>query len=394
MSNIDKLIVELCPDGVEFKPLWSITNWNKRFSEVDNSKQDTTIRIASFVVRDIGVLNIEEGDVKLLTTNLTNYWTSEEKLETEIEKREIIAIPGGGNAYVQYFKGKLISSDNRIAEVKNKETTNTKFLYYFLLNNIYFLENCYRGSGIKHPDMKIILELLVPIPPIEIQNEIVSILDKFTELEAELEAELQARKKQYEYYRYILLNDNHKIIKRQNLGSICDNMDSQRKPVTQELRISGVYPYYGASGIVDFVEDYIFDGDYLLVSEDGANLLARSTPIAFSISGKNWVNNHAHVLKFQNSNMRLFVEHYLNSIDISAYVAGGAQPKLNQANLNRIEIPIFSDVQVEKIVNTLNTYFDLCFNLSKGLPAEIEARRKQYEYYRNKLLTFKELKSA
>ena len=68
------------------------------------------------------------------------------------------------------------------------------------------------------------------------------------------------------------------------------------------------YPYYGASGIVDYVSDYIFDGDYLLVSEDGANLLARTTPIAFSISGKNWVNNHAHVLKFDTYELRRYVE--------------------------------------------------------------------------------------
>lgn len=79
---------------------------------------------------------------------------------------------------------------------------------------------------------------------------------------------------------------------------ISENHDSKRKPITSGNREAGEYPYYGASGIVDYVSGYIFDGDYLLVSEDGNNLVARSTPIAFSISGKNWVNNHAHVLEF------------------------------------------------------------------------------------------------
>ena len=89
-----------------------------------------------------------------------------------------------------------------------------------------------------------------------------------------------------------------------------------RKPVTSGNREAGNIPYYGASGIVDYVKDYIFDGDYLLISEDGANLLARNTPIAFSISGKNWVNNHAHILRFNNRITQRYVEIYLNSIDL------------------------------------------------------------------------------
>ena len=124
------------------------------------------------------------------------------------------------------------------------------------------------------------------------------------------------------------------------LNQISDNCDRQRKPVTKGKRTTGKYPYYGASGVVDYVSEYIFDGDYLLVSEDGANLLARSTPIAFSISGKTWVNNHAHVLKFTSYELRKYVENYLNSIDLSKYISGGAQPKLNQDNLNKITIPI------------------------------------------------------
>ena len=125
-----------------------------------------------------------------------------------------------------------------------------------------------------------------------------------------------------------------------NLGDICKNMDSKRKPVTKSDRNSGKYPYYGASGIVDYVDGYIFDDNYLLVSEDGSNLLARSTPIAFSISGKTWVNNHAHILQFENPETQKFVEHYLNSIDLKQYITGSAQPKLNQDNLNKIKIPL------------------------------------------------------
>ena len=108
-------------------------------------------------------------------------------------------------------------------------------------------------------------------------------------------------------------------------------------------RKSGPYPYYGASGVVDYVDDYIFDEDILLISEDGANLLARSTPIAFSVSGRSWVNNHAHVLRFRSLETQKFVECYLNSVSIREYVTGSAQPKLNQKALSGIQIPLPND---------------------------------------------------
>ena len=171
---------------------------------------------------------------------------------------------------------------------------------------------------------------------------------------------------------------------------ISENCDSQRKPVTKGNRSAGQYPYYGASGIVDYVDEYIFDGDYLLISEDGANLVARVTPIAFSITGKNWVNNHAHVLKFTDPYQQRYVEIYLNGMDLSKYISGAAQPKLNQKNLNTISIPMPKKSEVKRIVTILDRFDTLYNDLSSGLPAEIEARQKQYEYYRDKLLSFKE----
>ena len=173
---------------------------------------------------------------------------------------------------------------------------------------------------------------------------------------------------------------------------IAENCDKERKPITSSKRVSGKYPYYGASGIVDYVEDFIFDGDYLLISEDGANLTARVTPIAFSISGKNWVNNHAHVLRFSDLITQRFVEHYLNAISLEPWITGGAQPKLNQKNLNSIEIPLPDIETQKKTVKILDGLFEIHSSLENGLPAEISARQKQYEYYRDKLLDFKELK--
>ena len=272
-----------------------------------------------------------------------------------------------------------------------------------------------------------IAKAVITVPPLDVQNRIVNVLDNFekicSDLNIGLPAEIEARQKQYEYYRDKLLTfaeNGNTILSRAEqsraeqsraeqsralikllqyvfgyavvtLKDIAENCDSMRKPVTSGKREVGEYPYYGASGIVDYVKDYIFDGDYLLVSEDGANLLARSTPIAFSISGKNWVNNHVHVLKFDRYETRRFVEFYLNSIDLAPYISGGAQPKLNQKNLNRIEIPLPDQKRQKYIVDILDRFDAICNDLTSGLPAEIEARQKQYEYYRDRLLSFKEL---
>lgn len=271
-----------------------------------------------------------------------------------------------------------------------------KFLYYFIKTiDLMALDT---GSGRPSLTQAILNKIPIPIPSpenpeksLEIQAEIVRILDAFTELTAELTAELTteitARKKQYNYYRDQLLNFEEGDVEWKTLGGMAENLDSMRKPITSGLRESGSIPYYGASGIVDYVKGYIFDGDFLLVSEDGANLVARNTPIAFSISGKSWVNNHAHVLKFETYAERRYVEYYLNSINLTPHISGAAQPKLNKKNLESINIPNPSPEEKERIVTILDKFDALTNSINEGLPREIELRQKQYEYYRNLLLS-------
>ncbi|HAH7189828.1 TPA: restriction endonuclease subunit S [Escherichia coli] len=238
---------------------------------------------------------------------------------------------------------------------------------------------------------KILVPIICPNDPeksLAIQSEIVRILDKFTALTAELTAELTMRKKQYNYYRDQLLSFKEGEVEWKTLGTFADNFDSLRKPITSGLRETGNIPYYGASGIVDYVKDYIFDDDLLLISEDGANLIARNTPIAFSISGKTWVNNHAHVLKFKNYTEQKFVEYYLNNINLTPYISGAAQPKLNKKNLESIRIPNPSLKEKERIVTILDKFDTLTNSITEGLPREIELRQKQYEYYRDLLFSF------
>ncbi|HBO3993891.1 TPA: restriction endonuclease subunit S [Pseudomonas aeruginosa] len=134
------------------------------------------------------------------------------------------------------------------------------------------------------------------------------------------------------------------------LAELAENLDNRRIPVAEKDRVKGGTPYYGASGVVDYIHGHIFDEELLCISEDGANLLARNTPIAFSISGKSWVNNHAHVLRFESRYVQRIVEDYLNSISLEDYLTGMAQPKLNRAKLDTIPVPIPQDVDEQKAV--------------------------------------------
>ena len=280
---------------------------------------------------------------------------------------------------------------------------NVKYLAYFFQSEIFQKQKMkyITGAKVRRVSSGDLSKIKIPIPSsnnpeksLTIQSEIVRILDKFTALTAELTAELTMRKKQYNYYRDQLLSFEEGEVEWKTLGDLGENLDSKRKPITSGLREAGSIPYYGASGIVDYVKDYIFDGDFLLISEDGANLLARNTPIAFSISGKSWVNNHAHVIKFDSYAERRYVEYYLNSIDLAPYISGAAQPKLNKKNLESIRIPNPSPEDKERIVSILDKFDALTNSINEGLPREIELRQKQYEHYRDLLFSFPKPEAA
>lgn len=154
------------------------------------------------------------------------------------------------------------------------------------------------------------------------------------------------------------------------LGDICEILDSQRKPVTKTERVSGPYPYYGASGIQDYVHDYLFDGKYLLVGEDGAKW-GSNEKSAFSVSGKIWVNNHAHVLDFASSPVKQnLIEYFLCFKDLNLYVKGAIIPKLNQQLLKAINVPIPPREEQERIVaelDKINEVIEECRELLRTL---------------------------
>lgn len=315
--------------------------------------------------------------------------------EKDINREPSIIVKSRGIIEFEYYDKPFSHKNEMWSYHSNNDAISIKYIYYFLkINEGYFqkIGGKMQMPQIATPDTD---KFEVPIPcpdnpekSLAIQSEIVRILDKFAALTAELTAELNMRKKQYNYYRDQLLSFKEGEVEWKTLGTFADNFDSLRKPITSGLRETGNIPYYGASGIVDYVKDYIFDDDLLLISEDGANLIARNTPIAFSISGKTWVNNHAHILKFKNYTEQKFVEYYLNNINLTPYISGAAQPKLNKKNLESIRIPNPSLKEKEQIVTILDKFDALTNSITEGLPREIELRQKQYEYYRDLLFSF------
>jgi type I restriction enzyme S subunit len=229
-----------------------------------------------------------------------------------------------------------------------------EFLYYFLARPEFRTEGAARMGGAvgqQRVPKEFIASYRIPVPPFADQQRIVGILDEafagIATAKANAEKNLQNARSLLKSYLQSVFTQRGGEWVETTIDQISTNLDSKRVPITKNVRTSGTYPYYGASGIVDYVGDYIFEGDTLLVSEDGANLLARSTPIAFSVTGKYWVNNHAHILKFQNMATQRFVEFYLESIKLDEYITGTAQPKLNQKALNSIPIPIPRAVEAQ-----------------------------------------------
>ena len=301
------------------------------------------------------------------------------------EETVTISRVGANAGFVCYLSEKFYLNDKCFSVIPLNESINSKYLFFYLKEKEKVIKTLQSEGGVPTINTQKLGTIITPVIPLSEQARIVEILDTFTASIENLKQQIDERKKQYEYYRDQLIDlEGKEGVELKTLPEISINCDRERKPITSSKRVAGEYPYYGASGIVDYVDAYIFDGEYLLISEDGANLLARSTPIAFSIKGKNWVNNHAHILRFDDKVTQRFVEVYLNMISLEPWINGAAQPKLNQENLNKITIPVPSLDEQSRIVSILDTFEASIANLE----AQKQAREKQYEYYRNQLLTF------
>jgi type I restriction enzyme, S subunit len=162
--------------------------------------------------------------------------------------------------------------------------------------------------------------------------------------------------------------------KEYKLTDIAEIHNHKRIPLSKRERLNkkGEYPYYGASGIIDYVDDYLFEGDYILVSEDGENLKSRKTPIAFKASGKFWVNNHAHILKGKDPFHNDLLIYYFQNLDLNPFITGAVQPKLNKANLLSIPFRLPEDEEKQKAIASVLSSLDEKIDLLHRQNATLE----------------------
>jgi len=310
-----------------------------------------------FVMR-IG--NVQNGQISLADPKFVKLQPDSSLSRFELFENDILVSLTGNVGRVGVIENKHLPAvlNQRVARIRpiQKSKANREFLLHFLTSHLFREELSGAGHGAAQQNVstKDLLKISIPIPPLSEQAHIVGILDEafasIATAKANTQRNLENAKAVFESHLNSVFSQRGEGWVEKKLPQISENLDNRRIPITKSDRVSGSYPYYGASGIVDYVADFIFDEDALLVSEDGANLVMRSTPIAFSVSGRYWVNNHAHILKFSHGATRRFVELYLNSIKLDEYITGAAQPKLNQKALNSIPIYIPSSVSEQNSI--------------------------------------------
>jgi restriction endonuclease S subunit len=220
---------------------------------------------------------------------------------------------------------------------------NIKYLTYFLNTVTKQYVNYVGNPKLMNEDMG---QIKLPLPPLEIQQKIVDEISKIEEKEKEEKNNIDSLNRKISN---LLSMDFPKY----SLDILCNNLDYKRKPISKINRNQGSYPYYGATGIIDYIDDYIFDDELLLIGEDGAKWGADEKS-SFIVKGKFWANNHVHILKPNNKVNIKLLSYYLNILDLSSYITGLNVPKLNQKNLHNIKIPVPTLDQQKEIVREID----------------------------------------
>ena len=283
------------------------------------------------------------------STKPFNHWNGGLERQVHIQKGDFLiawsGTPGtsfGGHIW-QGPEGVLNQHIFRV-DLLNDNVTREWLKFCVNIQLLRLIDQAHGGVGLKHVTKRAVQSIPIPLPPLEEQKRIAGILDAADILRVKRREALAKLDDLLQSTFLDLFGDpvtNPKGWEVKSLGELATNEDGKRVPVKKADReaMDGEYPYYGASGIIDYVNDYLFDGERLLIGEDGANLVARSTPIAFMAKGKYWVNNHAHVLASNGKSELLFLEAFVNAIDLKPFLSGTAQPKLNQKKLNQISVP-------------------------------------------------------
>lgn len=408
MSNLEELIEKLCPDGVEYKTLTELFDTRNGYTP-SKSKEEywTNGTVPWFRIEDIrengsilskAIQYVSESAIKgsLFPADSIIVATS-----ATIGQHALIRVPSLANQRFTYL----------VLKEEFKEQLDIMFIYYCCFKLDEYCKECLNQGNFASVDMKKFLKFKFPVPPLEVQREIVRILDNFTFLTTELAAELAARQKQYEYYKEYLF-ENHifdvewkrldelfPFIRNGFVGTIKSFFTNE----TDGIR------YLEGTNIHDGV---ISDNEVLYVTKEFHKkhiknqlksddiLMVQSGHIGeCAVVGKKYEGSNCHALIIMSNGgkcLSKYYVYYFHTIkgfkSLTPAITGGTIKHVLAGKVGKIKVPVPSLEQQQRIVDILDRFDALCNDISDGLPAEIEARQKQYEYYRDKLLTFKELK--
>ena len=404
MSNLEELIERLCPDGVEYKTLTELFDTKNGYTP-SKSKEEywTNGTVPWFRMEDIrengnilskAIQYVSESAIKgsLFPADSIIVATS-----ATIGQHALIKVPSLANQRFTY----LVLKD------EFKEQIDIMFIYYCCFKLDEYCKECLKQGNFASVDMKKFLKFKFPVPPLEVQREIVRILDNFTFLTTELAAELAARQKQYEYYRDLLflsLKAEYRFI-----PEFAKTYIGLVTTMTQHYVKEGVKLLFNSSvkeNHFDFPKMVYLDNEFAEKNSSRMHKLGdiitvhtgdvgTSAIIDETLEGSLGFATIVTRIYNQEDVLPKYVSYYLNSNENKNNIyklIKGDRNNLNLKDFNKLRVPIPSLEQQQRIVDILDRFETLCNDISSGLPAEIEARQKQYEYYRDKLLTFKELK--
>lgn len=407
MSKLEQLIQELCPNGVEYKTIDTICEIQNGYTpSKNNEKYWEGGDVPWFRMEDI------RTNGKILADAMQHVHHSGVKgngfpadsiifaTTATIGKHALIKVPFLCNQQLTHI------------HIKNqyKKSIDIKYLFYYsdVIDEM-CKNNIKGGSTLQAVNMTAFKKFQIPIPPLEIQREIVRILDNFTELTAELTAELIARKQQYEYYRDSLLTsrDDVEWQKIGNIGELVRGNGLPKSDFTEfgipAIHYGQIYTYYGTS--TNETKSFVsletseklkkVDCGDVVVTNTSENL--KDVGKAVLYLGKKQAVTGGHATIFKPSNQLLgkyfvyFTQTVLFSKQKRKYAKGTKVIDVSAADLSKFEIPLPHISEQQRIVDILDRFDTMCNDISQGLPAEIEARNKQYEYYRDKLLDLPKL---
>ena len=394
MSRLDELIAELCPDGVIYKRFDETCTLHARIGWQRLTKAEYKMSGDYMLVTGTDFTPSNEVNYKSCVYVSKDRYVQDPKIQ--IKDGDVLITKDGTLGKVAQVNNLPMPAtlNGGVFVVRPKDDSLLpRYIMYFLLSGHFqkVVEQQKTGSTISHLTQALFSRLLLPVPPLEVQREIVHILDSFTLLTAELTAELTARKKQYEFYRNKLLtfDNNVKIVPLADIADIGTGSSNTNEGVEE-----GKYPFYVRSQEPLRKNEYEYDETAIITAGDGVGV----GKIFHYVEGKYALHQRAYRIHINTPDvLPRYYFHYMRSAFlpyIQKTMFQGSVASIRRPMLNQFPVPVPAlDVQ-KRLVNVLDNFESICTDLNIGLPAEIEARQKQYEYYRDLLLTFAETGST